>query len=331
MKNLGLFQIFLFFSGAFIGCLSIIPLFNAGKIINSGVITLIALIYVVWIWRQVLMPIHQFESLIPTLIQYAQGSLDAATLPARYEWKVLSPLCQAVYSSASRAIEQQKEMSDRQEKLAKLEGVLETAQIVAHDVRQPLKLIEILLGMPKEMWNEKSVQEELRQSIAKAHSTLDDLLDYASPTQVKLSPIDLNDFLLKVHQSYRHHVRFQDLKVVNTAFATVVGEPSRLSRAFTNLLNNALAYSDANSPIEILAESGGRFETTLLIKNVCTNMTSQIFADFFEPMRSHHGGHGLGLVSIQANLESMGGSIQSEWSPPWIIFRVTLQNSATSF
>ena len=106
----------------------------------------------------------------------------------------------------------------------------------------------------------------------------------------------------------------------------VQGEPSWLSRAVGNLIDNALIHSLPASGVEVsvLAQDGvGR----VWVKNqgqVPPYVRDNIFRRFVTT-REDKGGTGLGLAIVRAVAEAHGGQAQlQEAGPPHVVFTLTV-------
>jgi len=90
---------------------------------------------------------------------------------------------------------------------------------------------------------------------------------------------------------------------------------SRLLMAFTNVLSNALSFSNAGDPIDIFAEIKDD-EVHVSIRDyglgIDTDHVEFIFDEFYQVedhMTRHHGGLGIGLSITRALIEAHGGRI----------------------
>lgn len=277
-----------------------------------GFLTIVGLWYTFWVKPQ-----NEFEKVIPTLIEYAQGSLNAKTLPMNTRWSHLSSLYVAVYNSASEALRQRSKMESDNYKMAKLEGIVSTAQMVAHDLRQPLNLMRLLLSLPSENWKDRALQDELHSSLHIAECTLNDLLDFASPTESRVEPCDASTVCLNVINIFKVHEKYEHIRFSYKIHYKTLLDIKKFQRILQNLLSNALNYSDPKTEI-VLNVFEEEHRTCFRLTNECCTLTPSIVSDFFNPMKSYQGGHGLGLAASLANAQAMGGSLEVEWTPPQV-------------
>lgn len=106
----------------------------------------------------------------------------------------------------------------------------------------------------------------------------------------------------------------------DTAFGydwRVVGEPSRLERIFTNLLDNALRYSPKESMVTIgFDREDGMVVTTVDDQGpgIPEEMVGRLF-DKFSQSKGRSGSTGLGLYFCRITVERWGGAVGAENRP----------------
>ncbi|MDX2217274.1 MAG: hybrid sensor histidine kinase/response regulator [Oculatellaceae cyanobacterium bins.114] len=165
----------------------------------------------------------------------------------------------------------------------------------------------------------KILQEECEREI----SLIQDLLDLqhleAGAHPPKLVPLDLNEWVLHLLESYElqfqtHHQRLTVKLSPNLPALTT--DVNSLSRIVTELLNNALKYTPVNQEIMVSSEANAS-HILLHIRNsgveIPPEERSRIFDKFYripnhDPWR--HNGTGLGLSLVWQLVKQMGGTIQ---------------------
>lgn len=101
------------------------------------------------------------------------------------------------------------------------------------------------------------------------------------------------------------------------AYPRVLADPDRLERILTNLLSNALKYSEAESQVVVrLAPSGGEVITSVSDRGygIAPEELPQLFEKYYRTKtgRESHESLGLGLYITKRLVEAMGGRIWVE-------------------
>jgi hypothetical protein len=94
-----------------------------------------------------------------------------------------------------------------------------------------------------------------------------------------------------------------------------------LARIFSNLLNNALKYSDGDLLIKLSAEGVITFTNTA--KDLSAVEVEQLFDRFYTVEAAHHS-TGLGLSIARTLVERMGGAITAEYTDSKLTIRIAL-------
>jgi two-component system sensor histidine kinase VanS len=110
---------------------------------------------------------------------------------------------------------------------------------------------------------------------------------------------------------------------------SVSGDPDKLARVFNNILKNAVAYSEANSVIDITAGISG--DTASIIFRNTGSIPKEKLATIFEKFyrlddarSSNTGGAGLGLAIAKEIVVLHGGRIYAESDDKYTMFTVEL-------
>ena len=96
---------------------------------------------------------------------------------------------------------------------------------------------------------------------------------------------------------------------------------SELARVFSNLLNNAVKYS--NGDLEITLSDTGEITFANTAKELSTIEVEQLFDRFYTVEAAHHS-TGLGLSIARTLVERMGGSITAEYDDGRLTIRIML-------
>jgi signal transduction histidine kinase len=164
-------------------------------------------------------------------------------------------------------------------------------------------------------------REALETAGAEADRTiklLQDLLDLARAdsgyTRYHLAPILLNDLVSEV-ADLTGELGDRSIQVAATVNVEAIVDRDRLKQVLINLLDNAIKYSEAAQPIELIVEQIDR-QAIIRVRDrgigIPLQDLSRIFERFYrvdENRARTTGGHGLGLAIAKTLVEGMGGKI----------------------
>ncbi len=219
------------------------------------------------------------------------------------------------------------EINQMLEQMEKLFVGLENTLInIGHDLRTPLAKMSTILErqlMGLENPSHEVTQEALGAMIEEVHtlsSMLNNILDLIavenSIHEPKRESFDLSKLLEEVVEIYQLignekgiEILFKPLKEPTL----LDSDPNRISQSVSNLLDNAVKFSDHNTRIEIVLERGVR-EITIEIKDegegIAQEKQAMVWGKLFRVESSRQEtGFGLGLSIVKANIESLGGEI----------------------
>ena len=175
----------------------------------------------------------------------------------------------------------------------------------SHELRTPLTLmlteVELALAHPRppeELTQAlRSIDDEVRRLIALA----DDLLERAGAEEgglpIEARSVDLVALAARVADRFRVAADDRAISVTATRPVEVQGDATRLDRALSNLIDNALRHGAGDIAIEVRPTSGGALLTV-------TDEGAGFPAD-----RSQPGGTGLGLTIVREIVRAHGGTV----------------------
>ncbi len=151
-------------------------------------------------------------------------------------------------------------LQERQVLLEKLERsnkeLEEFASIVAHDLKQPLTVIQASLNILKET-NMKKLDSESNELIDfsvdasnRIKTMINDLLHFSRVTASKIvfSEIDLDSILKQVKSDLSVLIKDTKAEIIHDNFPKIMGSKTLLIQLFENLINNALKFRGENPP-----------------------------------------------------------------------------------
>ncbi len=197
---------------------------------------------------------------------------------------------------------------------------------LAHDLKTPLTSVVGYLSLLEE-----AQDMPLEQKAKYIHIALDKALrleslinEFFDITRYNLheivlekEQIDLSYMLSQMADEFYPvlQARGNTIRVTADEMLTVTADPDKLARVFNNILKNAIAYSYANTPIEIKA---GTADGSVWVafansgKTIPKRKLDTIFEKFYrldDARSSNTGGAGLGLAIAKEIIAQHGGTI----------------------
>lgn len=177
----------------------------------------------------------------------------------------------------------------------------------SHDLRTPLALMltEVELALAQHRTPEEltralhSIHDEVRRLIALA----EELLDRASAEEVGLPiearPVDLVALATRVANRFQAAAGGRAIRVTAPRPVSIQGDATRLDRALSNLIDNALRHGAGDIAIEIRT-TGGAADLTVTDEG----------AGFAAHDTSPSDGNGLGLTIVREIVRAHGGTVE---------------------
>jgi signal transduction histidine kinase len=238
----------------------------------------------------------------------------------------------------------QAELYKRLELQEKMEK--EFINMAAHEIRTPMQpllgMTDILMSQFEEEEEEEEEQQQERgkknkkeiavtkeeiEMIARNAKRLERLTsDILEASRIESNTLKLNEKLIDLNENIRIVVndeksaipRGMELKIIfdqrESAPLFVKGDKSRLFEVLTNLIGNAIKFTDSGGTITVTVEkSAAKNEALVSIKDTGKGIDSEILPRLFTKFASKSDkGTGLGLYLSKGIIEAHGGRIWGE-------------------
>ncbi|MBT0625279.1 GAF domain-containing protein [Pseudomonas fluorescens] len=206
----------------------------------------------------------------------------------------------------------------------------ELVAVVSHDLRSPLTILLMQCGMMRKMVPVDDTRATLRlntaiqtmqTATARMNTLLEDLIDIsrieAGRYRVTLQPLEVSASLEQLGLMWHP---LAAAKGVNLTWHAQPGlliqaDSERLFQVFSNLLGNALKFTDVGGTIEVIAQAAG----DEVLFRVCDNgagigaaQLPFIFERYWTSREGNPTGSGLGLYISHGIIEAHGGTIWAE-------------------
>lgn len=206
----------------------------------------------------------------------------------------------------------------------------EFLSVMSHEIRTPLNAI-ISLSHLMEIENESEDTQEyidaLKFSAESLHSLINDILDYnkieAGKIDLESTEFSLIDLLKNICESFKYKASSKEVRLIlevgDLTPDRVMGDPTRITQIFNNLLSNALKFTHEGN-VTISASLKGLKDDAAVVSFVVSDTgigipkekLNEIFEDYEQASREttrKYGGTGLGLAITKKLIELHNSSI----------------------
>jgi len=246
--------------------------------------------------------------------------------------------------ATSRALAEEQSARAQADRAARIRD--EFLATVSHELRSPLNAItgwsDILARKRTDDPMIAKAAGSIRRNARHQAALIDDLMDMTSVMAgkmvIRMEPVDLALAAKNVFLSHLHKAQEKGVELVCREVAPVIveGEPRRLEQVLSNLVGNAVKFTEAGGRVELAVRSeGGR--AIVQVKDSGRGIGAAFLPHVFERLRQEDGsvtrragGLGLGLAIARGVVELHGGTIEATSPGPGMgsCFTVSLLLSA---
>jgi signal transduction histidine kinase len=217
-----------------------------------------------------------------------------------------------------------------------LASVGQMAAGIAHEVRNPLSAIKLLVQAAGERSGSLPTRDlrVLEEEIGRLEEIVSGFLDFARPPRPELRPVDVRELVGQVVENFRPRAESQGVALSLEADDEVraIADPNQLRQVAYNLLFNALESQPDGGRIAVALRGGGDGRAlSLTVADTGPGLPPGLGDRIFEPFVSTKAtGLGLGLSVCRRIAESHGGTLSAESSPSGAAFTLSLPAARTA-
>ena len=255
---------------------------------------------------------------------YVSGRFIEMTVPIIVENKDTKTVIGVILASASTdAIHAQMEGLLRLVEESRQEFVSN----VSHELKTPLTSMKVLadsLLMQEEVPNElyREFMQDIAEEIDRENTIISDLLTLVKmdrkTQELNIAVTDVNEFMETILKRLRPIAEKANVEVVFESNRSVSAEidASRLSLAFSNLVENAIKYNNENGWVRVTLDADHKFFYVKVSDSgmgIPQESLDYIFERFYRVDKSHSreiGGTGLGLAITKSAVVAHRGAIK---------------------
>ena len=213
----------------------------------------------------------------------------------------------------------------------KMEAIGRLAAGVAHEINNPLAIINEKAGLMKDLLELSADQDRNKEKFLSLLSTIFEsvtrcrtithrLLGFSRRTDVSHAVINLNDALREVIGFLEKEVLFRNIRLelnLKEDLPNVISDKGQLEQVVLNIINNAIDAVEKGGLIEIFTDVKDDSTVRLSVRDNGPGIPDDILKHIFEPFfttKEKGKGTGLGLSISYGIMQKLGGTIlvQSE-------------------
>ena len=262
---------------------------------------------------------------ISVTLKDATGTLDCSVgsvqVSTQDDLPALQQQVRAVAERIRQVMDELQESRRKAMRTERLAAVGELAAGVAHELRNPLTSVKLLIQTAARRQDGVALQDKqlqvARQEITRMENTIQGLLDFARPPQLHSVVHDLRQTVRRALNLVAGRARQQQVQIAEEfpeAPAVVDGDPEQLHQVFVNLsLNGIEAMMEGGLLRVILSADGnaaGMYE--VVFQDTGPGIRQEILGRIFQPfVTTKEHGTGLGLAISRRIVEEHGGTLNA--------------------
>ncbi len=211
----------------------------------------------------------------------------------------------------------------------KMEAIGRLAAGVAHEINNPLAVINENAGLMKDLLEFSEDIEQIKEkffgtldvifeSVNRCRTITHRLLGFARRTDISYAVIDVNDAVREVIEFLEKEILYKNIHLklnLKEDLPSVVSDKGQLQQVILNIINNAIDAVEKGGFIEIITDIKDENAVRVSVRDSGHGIPEDIIKHIFEPFfttKEKGKGTGLGLSISYGIIRKMGGTILVE-------------------
>lgn len=211
------------------------------------------------------------------------------------------------------------------EQSQQLASIGQLAAGVAHEINNPLAVINQIAGYIKDMYSFKEEQIDEAEVVENLDSILDavdrcgtitqQLLGFVRRFDIKIKQVNLHKMIFDVLSFHKKEAEYKGINVtvsVPDNMGVITTDSGKLQQVIVNLINNAFQAVDEGNCLDIIVSQPDNERVKILIQDTGCGIPEENLAKIHEPFfstKQEQMGTGLGLSITYGLVKKLGGHI----------------------
>ncbi len=264
-------------------------------------------------------------SQISVTLKDATGDLDCTVgsvqVSTQDDLPALQQQVRAVAERIRQVMDELQESRRKAMRTERLAAVGELAAGVAHELRNPLTSVKLLIQTAARRQDGAALQDKqlqvARQEITRMENTIQGLLDFARPPQLHSVVHDLRQTVRRALNLVAGRARQQQVQIAEEfpeTPAVVDGDPEQLHQVFVNLSLNGIEAMLEGGQLRVIVSADGNAAGMyeVVFQDTGPGIRQEILGRIFQPfVTTKEHGTGLGLAISRRIVEQHGGTLNA--------------------
>ena len=218
-------------------------------------------------------------------------------------------------------------LEDRIRRADKLAAIGTMAAGMAHEIKNPLASMKVLIQLLPKKIDEKGFRQKLHSILPKEISRIDriveGLLSFARTSAPRRARIDINALLKETVEEGRDQAEASHVRMVDqlSEVPQIEADVLQIQQVFSNLMRNGIEAMPEGGVLQVQSQlvpsqNGSAPTVRISISDTGPGISADHVVKLFDPFfTTKHSGTGLGLAISHSIIQSHGGSIDVQSEP----------------